>query len=123
MDELAPSRVLIPLGLLHPDHVLTHQAGVLLRQSARTLSMWAYMDLPYGLAHPPLVTSRLDDLRRRGVAASPVLVDRPADSGRKREATARYASQVDAVTSDLGREAWERTFLEGSEQFWTLTQR
>jgi hypothetical protein len=39
----------------------------------------------------------------------------------KREATACYASQVDTVMNDLGRDAWERTFVFGSERFWRLT--
>jgi LmbE family N-acetylglucosaminyl deacetylase len=122
VHELAPTRVLIPLGLLHPDHVLTHEAGVLLRQSAPAVALWAYKDLPYGLARPDLVTSQLDGLLRRGVRVRQVSVEIPADAEVKRDATARYVSQVDQVMNDLGREAWERTFLEGGEQFWQLTE-
>ncbi len=121
VDELRPTRVLIPLGLFHPDHVLTHEAGVLLRRSAPAVDLWAYKDLPYGLAHPLLVASQLDGLRRRGVRAQQMTVDLPAHPGAKRDATARYASQVDTVRSDLGQAAWEATFLAGSEQFWQLT--
>jgi hypothetical protein len=51
-----------------------------------------------------------------------VTVEPPAHPEAKRDATACYASQVDAVRNDLGQEAWGRTFLEGSEQFWQLTE-
>src|SRR5665213_277515 len=122
VHELTPTRVLIPLGLLHPDHVLTHEAGVLLRQSAPAVAMWAYKDLPYGLAHPQLVTPQLDGLQRRGVRVRPVTVECPTHAEVKRDAAARYASQVDPVMNDLGRKAWEHTFLEGSEEFWQLTE-
>jgi LmbE family N-acetylglucosaminyl deacetylase len=121
VHELAPTRVLIPLGLLHPDHVLTHEAGVLLRQSAPTVALWAYKDLPYGPAHPQLVTSQLDGLLRRGIRVRQVSVAFLAHPEIKRDAIARYVSQVDQVMNDLGREAWEHTFLEGGEQFWQLT--
>jgi LmbE family N-acetylglucosaminyl deacetylase len=119
--ELFPTLVLIPMGLLHPDHELTHEAGSLLLQSSPNTELWAYMDLPYGLAHPQLVTSRLENLRDRGFRALRVPADPPPQADVKREATACYASQIDAVRNDLGREAWERTFSFGSERFWRLT--
>jgi LmbE family N-acetylglucosaminyl deacetylase len=121
VHELSPALVLIPLGLLHPDHELTHEAGSLLLQSSPEMELWAYRDLPYGLAHPRLVTSRLENLQHRGFRALRVPAHPPAQAQVKREATACYASQVDTVMNDLGREAWERTFSFGSEQFWRLT--
>jgi LmbE family N-acetylglucosaminyl deacetylase len=121
VHELSPTRALIPMGLLHPDHELTHEAGSLLLHSSPELEIWAYMDLPYGLAHPQLVTSRLENLQQRGLRARRVTVDAPLQADVKRDATACYASQVDAVRNDLGREAWERTFSFGSEQFWRVT--
>ncbi len=120
IEQLAPRLVLIPLGLLHPDHVLTHQAGVLLHQSAPSLTMWAYMDLPYGFAQPELVTSRLDDLRLGGVSTVPRAAGSPSHPERKSLAAACYASQVDPVRNDLGRDAWQRSLVPGSEQFWEL---
>jgi LmbE family N-acetylglucosaminyl deacetylase len=119
--ELAPARVLIPMGVLHPDHELTHEAGALLLRSSPEVELWVYKDLPYGLAHPHLVGSRLERLRGRGLRVQPVDVATAAGAERKREATACYASQVDAVRDDLGRDAWERTFSLGSEEFWQLT--
>jgi LmbE family N-acetylglucosaminyl deacetylase len=121
VHELSPAKVLIPMGLLHPDHELTHEAGSLLLQSSPEMEFWAYKDLPYGLAHPQLVTSRLENLQHRGFRTWAVAADHPARGDVKREATACYASQVDTVRNDLGREAWERTFSFGSEQFWRLT--
>jgi LmbE family N-acetylglucosaminyl deacetylase len=121
VQELAPARVLIPLGLLHADHALTHEGGLVLA-GAPTCELWAYKDLPYGLASPELVASQLDGLQRRGVTARLVSVAPPARPGMKRDATACYASQVDPVMSDLGRDAWERTFVVGSEQFWQLAR-
>lgn len=121
VHELSPTLVLIPMGLLHPDHELTHEAGSLLLQSSPDTELWAYMDLPYGLAHPRLVTSRLGNLQDRGFRTQRVAADTPPRADVKREATACYASQVDTVRNDLGREAWERTFSFGSEQFWRLT--
>jgi LmbE family N-acetylglucosaminyl deacetylase len=121
VHELSPPLVLIPMGLLHPDHELTHEAGSLLLHSSPEMELWAYLDLPYGLAHPRLVTSRLRNLGHRGFRALRVRVNRPPQPDVKREATACYASQVDTVMNDLGRDAWERTFVFGSERFWRLT--
>jgi LmbE family N-acetylglucosaminyl deacetylase len=121
VEELAPASVLIPLGLLHPDHVLTHQAGVLLRESHPQLTIWAYMDLPYGLAHPELMRSRLAGLEQAGVCTREVDVPTPPAAERKGLAVTCYESQVEPVMNDLGRDAWWGSFEEGSERFWELT--
>jgi LmbE family N-acetylglucosaminyl deacetylase len=117
--EVEPVLILIPLGLLHPDHILTHQAGLRLRRST-AIEVWAYRDLPYALARPDLVTSQLAVLERSGVRAHPVSVANSPNAERKLAAIACYASQVDAVRDDLGHDAWDGTLAPGSERFWRL---
>ncbi len=120
VEELGVSKVFIPVGILHPDHVLTHEAGALLLQSSPLVELWMYRDLPYGLALPHLVTSRLENLRRSGLRTRPVSVAAPTNDDVKRAAVACYPSQGERVLSDLGRAAWELTCSVGGEQFWQL---
>jgi LmbE family N-acetylglucosaminyl deacetylase len=121
VDALAPARVLIPLGLLHPDHEMTHDAGALLLTPSADLELWAYQDLPYGAAYPDVVSTKLETLRSGGIAARPITTELPRQAGAKRDAVGCYASQVIAVRDSLGRGAWESSFLPGSERFWLLT--
>ncbi len=121
VDALAPARVLIPLGLLHPDHELTHDAGALLLRTSARVELWAYMDLPYGDAYPDMVIAKVERLRSGGIAASALPITHPQHADAKRDAVGCYASQVDAVRESLGAEAWESSFVVGSEQFWLLT--
>jgi LmbE family N-acetylglucosaminyl deacetylase len=121
VDALAPARVLIPLGLLHPDHEMTHDAGALLLTPSTDVELWAYKDLPYGEAYPDAVSTKLETLRSGGIAARPMPAALPHHADAKRDAVGCYASQVSAVRDSLGAEAWESIFLPGSEQFWQLT--
>lgn len=121
VDALAPARVLIPLGLLHPDHEMTHDAGTLLLTPSTGVELWAYKDLPYGEAYPDLVNAKLETLRSGGIAVRPMTIAPPQNAGAKRDAVGCYASQVTAVRDSLGAEAWRSSFVPGTERFWLLT--
>jgi LmbE family N-acetylglucosaminyl deacetylase len=67
LGDTQPRRWLIPLGLGHPDHRLTAEAG--LRLAERVPGDWyVYEDLPYALETTAEVASRKADLDRRGFA-------------------------------------------------------
>lgn len=95
-DELRPDAVLWPVGLGHPDHVLTAEAG---RLCVGRVPRYVYEELPYRVLFPEVVP---EALRLWGVPylAGTFLGTGPMHT--KDRAMANYASQLWA----LDRNAW-----------------
>lgn len=116
LNDLHVRTVVIPLGLWHDDHVLVAEAclDVVL---ARGLAVIVYLDLPYGLALPQLISERLGELRRHGT------VEEVAFEGAarvdKRALMRHYRSQY-KETRRNARRAFART-MRGGERYWRLT--
>jgi LmbE family N-acetylglucosaminyl deacetylase len=109
--------VLLPLGLFHSDHHLTHAAALAVLRRRPALSWFAYEDALYRKV-PNLGTARFEALGRDGVSAVPIAV--PAGDRRetKRQAMQRYASQLRALATP-GKPGYEDA-LE-PERYWRLT--
>ena len=92
------------MGLANPDHVLTHDAGLLAagRRSADDGSApawFAYEDAGYKHL-PGLLAWRVSRLFRSGLWPTPAVVPVQPDMAAKRAAIACYASQIGPLEQD-----------------------
>lgn len=115
-----PTAVFAPMGLANPDHVVTHEAALLVRGAHPDLSWFCYED--HGYKHlPGLLAWRVAKLFRSLVWPTPAAVPVAADAAaweRKREAIWCYASQIPPLERDHG--LTERMAAAVPEQFWRL---
>ncbi|HTT87270.1 MAG TPA: PIG-L family deacetylase [Acidimicrobiales bacterium] len=116
-----PSAVFLPMGLANPDHVLTHDSGLLVRAqllSAAEAPIWfGYED--HGYKHiPGILAWRVAKLFRSGLWPTPAVVPIDPDMERKRAAIGFYKSQIPPLERDHA--LTERLDANVPEQFWRL---
>lgn len=112
-----PTAVFVPMGLANPDHVLTHEAALLVRADHPEWAWFAYED--HGYKHiPGLLAWRVSRLFRSGLWPTPALVPVASDSDRKRKAIWCYTSQIPPLERDHA--LTERLDANVPEQFWRL---
>ena len=117
ITALDPTAVFIPMGLANPDHVLTHDAALLVRDRCQDVSWFAYED--HGYKHiPGILAWRVSKLFRAGLWPTPALVPVASDSERKRRAIWCYTSQIPPLERDHA--LTERLDANVPEQFWRL---
>ena len=119
--EISPSAVFLPMGLANPDHVVTHDAGLLARAASEASlhapSWFCYED--GGYKHiPGLLAWRITRLFRSGLWPTPAMVPIEPDMARKRAAIERYKSQVPPLERDHALR--ERLDANVPEQYWRL---
>jgi LmbE family N-acetylglucosaminyl deacetylase len=105
-----------PLGLFHSDHRLTTRACLQTMEKLPELRWFAYADALYRQI-PGLLRRRLAALKRLGIVARPIPVDRLTASQLKRRAVEAYPSQLRALAIG-GRSGHEDAFA--PEQVWSL---
>jgi LmbE family N-acetylglucosaminyl deacetylase len=123
--ELNPTSVFVPMGLGNPDHVMVHDASLLVRadeaegggtgQASR--EWFCYED--HGYKHiPGLLAWRVAKLLRSKPWPTPAIVPHVPDEERKRRAIWCYTSQIPPLEQDHALTAR----MEGRvpEQFWRL---
>lgn len=117
LSTLAPTAVFIPMGLANPDHVLVHDAALLVREVHPSWAWFAYED--HGYKHlPGLLAWRIAKLFRSGLWPTPALVPVVSDTDRKRRAIWCYTSQIAPLQQDHALS--ERLDANVPEQFWRL---
>ena len=98
-----PTAVFLPMGLANPDHVLTHDAGLLARTAladeGRDLAWFCYEDAGYKHL-PGMVAWRISKLFRSGLWPTPAVVPIQPDMAAKRRAIGLYTSQVAPLERD-----------------------
>jgi LmbE family N-acetylglucosaminyl deacetylase len=105
------------MGLANPDHVVTHEAGLRVRDAHQELAWFCYED--HGYKHlPGLLAWRVAKLFRSGLWPTPAVVPVEPDMARKRQAIACYRSQVAPLERDHA--LAERLDANVPEQFWRL---
>jgi LmbE family N-acetylglucosaminyl deacetylase len=112
-------RVVLPLGLFHSDHHLTHAAAVAVLRRQPASSWWAYEDALYRQV-PNLAAERLAALERAGISAVPTTAPPGDRRESKRQAMQRYGSQLRALATP-GKPGYEDAL--GPERYWYLTLR
>src|ERR1700677_1026279 len=91
--ELDPTAVFVPMGLGNPDHVMTHEASLLVRQGQLGREWFCYED--HGYKHVPgLLAWRVARLLRAQPWPTPAIVPHVPDEERKRRAIWCYTSQI-----------------------------
>jgi LmbE family N-acetylglucosaminyl deacetylase len=114
---LDPTAVFLPMGLANPDHVVTHDAGLLVRERHQEVAWFCYED--HGYKHlPGLLAWRVAKLFRSGLWPTPAVVPVEPDAARKRQAIACYRSQIPPLERDHA--LTERLDANVPEQFWRL---
>jgi LmbE family N-acetylglucosaminyl deacetylase len=112
-----PTAVFAPMGLANPDHVMTHNAALLVRDRHPELAWFCYED--HGYKHlPGLLAWRVGKLLRSGRWPTPALVPVTTDTEQKRTAIFCYASQIPPLERDHALTA--RLATNAPEQFWAL---
>jgi LmbE family N-acetylglucosaminyl deacetylase len=120
LEELAPTLVLVPLGLANPEHVVTHDAALAARrdlEGTRSCAWIAYEELGYDHV-PGQLAWRITKLFRSSLWPTPVAMPVDPDPARKRAALDRYPTQMRALEADwhLSR----RLDAPASEHYWRL---
>jgi LmbE family N-acetylglucosaminyl deacetylase len=117
LAELDPTSVFVPMGLGNPDHVMVHEAALLVRQQQPDPVWFCYED--HGYKHiPGLLAWRVAKLLRSHPWPTPAIVPHVPDEERKRRAIWCYTSQIAPLEQDHALTAR----MEGRvpEQFWRL---
>ena len=100
--ELNPTSVFVPMGLGNPDHVMVHDASLLVRadESGQSQREWfCYED--HGYKHiPGLLAWRVAKLLRSKPWPTPAIVPHVPDEERKRRAIWCYTSQIPPLERD-----------------------
>jgi LmbE family N-acetylglucosaminyl deacetylase len=123
--SLNPTSVFVPMGLGNPDHVMVHDASLLVRAEEIAVSgevgggreWFCYED--HGYKHiPGLLAWRVAKLLRSKPWPTPAIVPHVPDEERKRRAIWCYTSQIPPLEQDHALTAR----MEGRvpEQFWRL---
>jgi LmbE family N-acetylglucosaminyl deacetylase len=115
--SLQPTAVFFPMGLGNPDHVMVHEASLLVREAQPERTWFCYED--HGYKHiPGLLAWRVAKLLRSHPWPTPAIVPHTPDEARKRRAIWCYTSQI----PPLEREHALTARVEGRvpEQFWQL---
>ena len=117
VDAVAPTAVVLPLGLANPDHVVTHDAGVQVARHRPDLSWFAYEDAGYKHI-PGMLAWRVSKLFQSDFWPTPMIVPTVQDHARKRAAIECYRSQLGPLYADHALAAR----IDGNvpEQFWML---
>ncbi len=117
LTELNPTAVFVPMGLANPDHVMVHEAALLVRAEQMGPEWFCYED--HGYKHlPGMLAWRVAKLLRSQPWPTPAIVPHVPDEERKRKAIFCYTSQIPPLERDHAL----TSRLEGRvpEQFWQL---
>jgi LmbE family N-acetylglucosaminyl deacetylase len=119
--DAAPTAVFLPMGLANPDHVVTHDAGLLARAGLADEPggpVWfCYEDAGYSHI-PGMLAWRISKLFRSGLWPTPAIVPVQLDQAAKRAAIEQYKSQLPPLEQD--HLLSERLAANVPEQFWRL---
>lgn len=108
--------IVLPLGLFHSDHKLTHDAALLLRRRHPKVSWFLYADALYRRL-PGLTEARLRECSSSGLALQPAAFPVNPVTNLKRAAVECYQSQLRALSTP-GRPGYTDTALD--ETFWRI---
>jgi LmbE family N-acetylglucosaminyl deacetylase len=112
-----PTSVFFPMGLGNPDHVMVHDASLLVRAEQMDRAWFCYED--HGYKHVPgLLAWRAAKLLRSQPWPTPAIVPLTLDEERKRKSIFCYTSQIPPLENEHALTA--RLSAPVPEQFWQL---
>jgi LmbE family N-acetylglucosaminyl deacetylase len=116
LEAASADLVVIPLGLFHSDHLLTHTACLKVLWRRPDLTWMVYADAIYR-RRANLVHERLEELQRAGLSTAVIDPRLEAGSELKRHAVECYASQLRALAL-----SWENGYADAfePERYWSL---
>jgi LmbE family N-acetylglucosaminyl deacetylase len=121
IEAAAPTAVFLPMGLANPDHVMTHDAGLLARaamiEDESTVTWFCYEDAGYKHL-PGMLAWRVSKLFHAGLWPTPAVVPIKPDMASKVAAIHLYPSQLGPLERD--HLLSERLAAAVPEQFWRL---
>lgn len=120
VDAVAPSIVVIPLGLFHRDHALTHEAALRVRRRRPAPSWLAYEEAIYRRFPTDPVGARMAALRAADLEVERAALGGWPASALKRRAVACYRSQLAGLATP-GRAGHADAFE--PERYWHLRDR
>lgn len=117
--ERKPDAVLLPAGLFHSDHALTHDAALRLRQRLAGEDLdWRMYEEAHYRRIADFLQRRLSKLLDDGIEATPLPAEVELDAARRKEAAIGcYASQLRALAAKV-RDGHADAFA--PECFWRL---
>ncbi len=121
INACGASAVFLPMGIANPDHVLSHDAGLLARvaigDGAAGPAWFCYED--QGYKHlPGMLAWRVSKLFRSGLWPTPAIVPIRLDTEGKTAALMQYATQIPPLEQD--HMLRERIQANVPEQYWRL---
>jgi len=119
LDDARPTAVFLPMGLANPDHVATHDAGMLLATAGDRpgITWFCYEDSGYKHI-PGMLAWRIAKLFASPLWPTPMIVPTIVDHERKRTAIECYVTQLPPLNRDHSLHA--RIGDSVPEQFWVL---
>ena len=118
LDELDPTAVVIPFGLANPDHVLTHDAALLVIQRRLDACAWfGYAEAGYEHI-PGIVAWRIGKLMKAGIWPTPAPIVADGFLEEKRAAMRCYATQIPALVDEWAYDVESHTRV--VENYWRL---
>jgi LmbE family N-acetylglucosaminyl deacetylase len=121
LRALAPTAVFLPMGLANPDHVVTHEAALIVRAQSslgpEPVTWFCYED--QGYKHiPGMLAWRTAKLFKAGIWPTPAMVPVQLDTERKQAAIACYRSQIAPLEQEHALS--DRMAANVPEQYWRL---
>jgi LmbE family N-acetylglucosaminyl deacetylase len=111
--------VFLPMGLANPDHVTTHDAGLIVRKRRPDIAWFCYEDAGYKHL-PGLLAWRISKLFRSGLWPTPAVVPVGSDPTTKNLALSCYRSQLAPLNEEHALAA--RLEANVPEQYWRLAE-
>jgi LmbE family N-acetylglucosaminyl deacetylase len=118
LEAAQPTAVFLPMGIAQPDHMITHDAGLLARaEMSDDVSWFCYED--HGYKHlPGMMAWRVSRLFRSGVWPTPSIVPIEVDMAAKRATIDCYKSQLGPLQQE--HLLSDRLDANVPEQYWRL---
>lgn len=117
IDDLEPTSCLVPLGIVHGDHIAVRVAALIVLEARGWCRAVIYADLPEKITFPDTVEERVREIRLVA-GLTDHSVPYPESAEPKVRAVGAYRSQAPLL--DIAHPRWRKALDVGSERFWQV---